>query len=351
MIFKIDYLFSAGLLLLAIVSAPVSAGEIKSSVSEKVPVTLDNFATAETHFMMQLGIDTQNSFGKWFHDRGFTPIERQNVVRMNRDTLYSSVVLDLTEPATIIKPDTQGRYQSLLVVNEGHFATLVAYKPGKYRLTNEKMGSRYVAVIVRTLVDAEDPNDLDEAHKAQDGLKLIQKSIGKFEVPNWDRDALKEMRDALKVLGKYLPIRDTAYGGSIEEVDPIAHIVGTADTWGGWKPENAVYRSYVPQNNDGKTPYTLTLKNVPAAKDAFWSISVYNSDGFFQENEYNKYVINSRKAKTDKDGSVMIHFGGDSSKDNFLPIMPGWNYMLRIYLPQKPYFDGTWKAPEAKAVK
>ncbi len=174
MIFKIDYLFSAGLLLLAIVSAPVSAGEIKSSVSEKVPVTLDNFATAETHFMMQLGIDTQNSFGKWFHDRGFTPIERQNVVRMNRDTLYSSVVLDLTEPATIIKPDTQGRYQSLLVVNEGHFATLVAYKPGKYRLTNEKMGSRYVAVIVRTLVDAEDPNDLDEAHKAQDGLKLIQ---------------------------------------------------------------------------------------------------------------------------------------------------------------------------------
>ncbi len=143
-------------------------------MSEKVPVTLDNFATAETHFMMQLGIDTQNSFGKWFHDRGFTPIERQNVVRMNRDTLYSSVVLDLTEPATIIKPDTQGRYQSLLVVNEGHFATLVAYKPGKYRLTNEKMGSRYVAVIVRTLVDAEDPNDLDEAHKAQDGLKLIQ---------------------------------------------------------------------------------------------------------------------------------------------------------------------------------
>ncbi|BHH86208.1 DUF1214 domain-containing protein [Desulforhopalus sp. 52FAK] len=349
--FKKGNLFSVGLLLLAIVSAPVYAVEKKSGASEKVPVTLDKFATAETHFMMQLGIESQNSFGKWFHDRGFTPIDKQNVVRMNRDTLYSSVVLDLTESATIIKPDTQGRYQSLLVVNEGHFATLVAYKPGKYTLTEEKMGSRYVAVIVRTLADAEDQDDLDEAHKAQDGLKLFQKSRGKFEVPNWDREALKEMREALKILGKYLPIRDTAYGGNIEEVDPVAHIVGTADTWGGWKPENAVYRSYVPQKNDGKTPYILTLKNVPAAKDAFWSISVYNADGFFQDNEHNKYVINSRKAKADKDGSVTIHFGGDSSKDNFLPIMPGWNYMLRIYLPQKSYFDGTWTAPEAKPAK
>ncbi|MDD9301869.1 MAG: DUF1214 domain-containing protein [Desulfobacter sp.] len=348
---KIRNFYSVGILLLAIVSAPVYAGEKKSDTSENVPVTLDKFATAETHFMMQLGVDTQDSFGKWFHDRGFTPIDKQNVVRMNRDTLYSSVVLDLTEPATIIKPDIQGRYQSLLVVNEGHFATLVAYKPGKYTLTKEKMGSRYVAVIVRTLVDAEDPDDLAEAHRTQDGLKVIQKSKGKFEVPNWDREALKEMREALKVLGKYLPIRDTAYGGSIDEVDPIAHIVGTADTWGGWKPENAVYRSYVPQKNDGKTPYTVTLKNVPAAKDAFWSISVYNSEGFFQENEHNKYVINSRKAKADKDGSVTIHFGGDSSKENFLPIMPGWNYMLRIYLPQKAYFDGTWKAPEAEPVK
>lgn len=348
---KIRDLFSAWLLILAIAAASLEAGENKSDTSKKVPVTLDKFATAETHFMMQLSIKTQDSFGKWFHDRGFTPIDKQNVVRMNRDTLYSSVVLDLTEPATIIKPDTQGRYQSILVVNEGHFATLVAYKPGKYKLIKEKMGSRYVAVIVRTLVDEEDQDDLAKAHRAQDGLKVIQKSKGKFEVPNWDREALSEIREALKVLGKYLPIRDTAYGATIKEVDPIAHIVGTADTWGGWRPENAVYQSYVPQKNDGKTAYVLTLKDVPSAENAFWSISVYNEDGYFQENEHNKYVINSRKAKADKDGSVTIHFGGDPSQANFLPIMPGWNYMLRIYLPRKPYFDGTWKAPEAKPVK
>lgn len=329
---------------------PFTVLENTAVAIETVPLSLEQFPTAETHYMMQLSVETTDSFGKWFHDRGFTPIDKQNVVRMNRDTLYSSVVLDLTAPAVIIKPDTKGRYQSLLVVNERHFATLVAYSPGEYKLTKEKMGSRYVAVIVRTLVDAEDTEDLSKAHAAQDGLKVIQKSKGTFEVPNWDRKALAEIREALKVLGKYLPIRDNAYGSSLKDVDPIAHLVGTADTWGGWKPENAVYRSYVPQKNDGKTPYTLTLKDVPAAQNAFWSISIYNSEGFFEKNPYNKYVINSRNAKVDKDGSVTIHFGGDSSQANFLPIMPQWNYMLRIYLPQEPYFDGTWNAPQAQPV-
>ena len=210
------------------------------------------------------------------------------------------------------------------------------------------MGSRYVAVIVRTLVDAEDSDDLAEAHKAQDGLKVIQKSKGKFEVPNWDHTTLNEIRDALKKLGNYLPSRDKAFGASIKEVDPVAYLVSSADAWGGWKPENAVYQSYVPQKNDGKTSYILTLRDVPAAENAFWSISVYNKDGYFQENEHNKYVINSRKAKANKDGSVTIHFGGDPSQANFLPIMPSWNYMLRIYLPQEPYFAGTWSAPEAQ---
>lgn len=349
--FNIQQFLGIGLMLLAIGSAPLGAQERTSTALETVPVTLEQFSTAETHHMMKVAIDSLDSLGKWSHFRGFTPIDKQNVVRMNRDTLYSSLVLDLTEPAILIKPDTQGRYQSLLVVNEAHFAKLTVYEPGEYKLTKEEMGSRYVAVIVRTLVDAEYPDDLAEAHRAQDGLRVRQKTKGRFEVPNWDPVALGKMREALKILGNYLPDRDNAFGVSIEHVDPIAHLISTADTWGGWEPQNAAYRNYVPRNNDGNTPYTVTLENVPARKDAFWSISVYNEDGYFQKNEYDKYVVNSRKAKADEDGAVTIHFGGDPTQPNFLPIMPGWNYMLRIYLPQTPYFEGTWKAPEAQPIE
>jgi len=335
------------LLILATGPSHLWAQEQRSATSGVVSVNIEQFPTAETHHMMKVSVDSFDCLGKWSHMRGFTPIDKQNVVRMNRDTLYSSLMLDLTESATITKPDTKGRYQSILVVNEAHFAKLTVYEPGEYELTQEKMGSRYVAVIARTLVDAEDAADLAEAQKAQDGLKVIQKSKGRFEVPNWDPKALGEIREALKVLGNYLQNRDKSYGSDIEEVDPIAYLIGSADAWGGWKPENAVYQNSIPQKNDGKTPYTLTLKNVPARDDAFWSISVYNQDGYFEKNEFDKYVINSRKATIYEDGAVTVHFGGDPSQSNFLPIMPGWNYMIRIYLPQAPYFDGSWQAPEA----
>lgn len=338
------------LLIFAIAPAHLWAKEQTPATSSVVPVNLEQFPIAETHHMMKVSIDSFDCLGKWSHMPGFTPIDKQNVVRMNRDTLYSSLMLDLTEPATIIKPDTQGRYQSILVINEAHFAKLIAYEPGEYEITQEKMGSRYVAVIARTLVDAEDSADLAEAHVAQDDLKVVQKAKGHFEVPNWDQKALGEIREALKVLGNYLPNRDKAYGGNIEEVDPTAYLIVSADAWGGWKPENAVYQNFVPQKNDGKTPYKLTLKNVPTREDAFWSISVYNEDGYFEKNEFDKYVINSRKAKVDEDGAITVHFGGDSSQSNFIPIMPGWNYMIRIYLPQAPYFDKTWKPSDAELV-
>lgn len=94
-------------------------------------------------------------------------------------------------------------------------------------------------------------------------------------------------------------------------------------------------------SNRGETSYVLTLRDVPAGKSAFWSISVYNEEGFFLENPYGKYVVNSRKTEANPDGSVTIHFGGDPTKPNFLPIMENWNYMLRIYLPQEAYFNGS----------
>jgi hypothetical protein len=39
-------------------------------------------------------------------------------------------------------------------------------------------------------------------------------------------------------------------------------------------------------------------------------------------------------------------FGGDSKQDNFLPTVPGWNYVVRMYRPRKEILDGTWKFPK-----
>jgi hypothetical protein len=84
---------------------------------------------------------------------------------------------------------------------------------------------------------------------------------------------------------------------------------------------------------------------------AFWSISLYNADGYFQKNPYDAYNLNNITAKKTADGSVTVHFGGrDGNIPNCLPSMPGWNYLVRLYRPGDEILNGTWKFPEAQPV-
>ena len=73
------------------------------------------------------------------HSRAVPPVDDQPVIRMNRDTMYSFGVFDLTTPLTITKPDTGKRFQSMQVVNEDQYTPMVVYKPGKYTLTQDKI--------------------------------------------------------------------------------------------------------------------------------------------------------------------------------------------------------------------
>jgi hypothetical protein len=105
----------------------------------------------------------------------------------------------------------------------------------------------------------------------------------------------------------------------------------------------------VPQKNDGKTVHKLTVKDVPV--DGFWSVIVYDKTGYIPQNDRKVYSFNNLTAKPDADGSVTIQFGGcGDATDNCIPIVPDWNYTVRLYRPRKEILDGTWKFPEAQPV-
>jgi hypothetical protein len=101
-----------------------------------------------------------------------------------------------------------------------------------------------------------------------------------------------------------------------------------------------------PCQNEGKTVYRLTFKDVPV--DAIWSISVYNAEGYFQENKENAYTLNNLTARKGEVGSVTIPFGSCDGKTlNCLPTMQGWNYIVRLYRPRAEVLDGSWTFPQA----
>ena len=218
------------------------------------------------------------------------------------------------------------------------------YKPGKHVLTKEKVGTRYVVVGVRTLVDPNDPADLEKVHRLQDALKVEQKSAGNFDTPKWDPVSQKKVRDALIVLGTTLTDTSRAFGTK-DQVDPIQRLISAATTWGGNPKKDAIYLNFTPPKNDGNTIYKFDVKDVPV--DGFWSISLYNADGYYQKNPYNAYSLNNITSKKNADGSATIQFGGcDGKVPNCLPIMNGWNYTVRLYRPRTEILDGKWKFPD-----
>ena len=328
--------------------AAINVIQAQSSSNGPVLVTVDNFPRAESDLYFGNSVK-DGGFGKFNHIREPAQIEHQMVIRMNRDTLYSAAVFDLDAgPVTVILPDAGQHFMSVQVIDEDHYTHGVFYGAGKHNLTRSDIGTRYVLVGVRTLVDPANPDDIKQVHALQDAIMVEQPGgPGTFEVPNWDSASQKKIRDALLILGASTSGFKHAFG-SKDQVDPVYHLIGSAMGWGGNPDKDATYLGVTPEKNDGTTVYKLTVKDVPV--DGFWSVSVYNSDGYFQVNSQNAYSVNNITAKKNADGSVVIQFGGSGNDPtvNYLPIMPGWNYTVRLYRPRTEILDGTWKFPEAQ---
>jgi hypothetical protein len=235
------------------------------------------------------------------------------------------------------------------VIDEDHYVFTVVYGAGRHTLTREQIGTRYAVAAIRILVNPSDPKDVALVNALQDAVKVEQPGgPGKFEVPNWDAASQKKVSNALVVLGATLPDWRRA-AGRRNEVDPVRHLIVTATGWGLNPDKDAIYLNVTPSKNDGTTIYRLNVKDVPV--DGFWSISLYNAEGYFEPNNLNAYTLNNITAKKSGDGSVAVQFGGcDGKIPNCLPTMNGWNYMVRLYRPRAEILNGTWKSPDAQPV-
>lgn len=341
---------SARCLRVMMIAALLATGRVEVAFSQtSVPVTIDNFVRAETDLYFGNSV-REGGLGGWHHIRQLLPIDHQSVIRGNRDTLYSSRVFDLDAgPATVTLPDAGRRFMSLQIISEDHYTT-TQYGAGTYTLDKATLGTRYAMAGVRTLVDPNDPEDIKRAHALQDAIQVSQPGgPGKFEPPDWDKVSQKKVRDALLVLAGTVTDTRRAFG-TRQEVDPVQYLLGAASAWGANAPHDALYLNVVPEQNDGTTAYRLNIKDVPV--DGFWSISLYNAQGYYEKNPFDAYTLNDITAKKNEDGAIAIRFGGcDGKVPNCLPIMGGWNYMVRLYRPRSEILTGKWTFPAAEPVR
>jgi hypothetical protein len=329
----------------ALASMLAGVGSSLAQSQAGTPVAEATYIRAETDRSFHNISQQAGGVNRWFYIRKPTPLDQQTVVRMNRDTLYSASIVDTSKGASVtIPPLPAGRFMSVLLIDNDHYAPAVYYDPGTYQLPRD---TKYLAVVVRVQVfDPKDPAEIALVNKLQDAVVVKAGSADPLPPNRWDSSSLKALTQQYeKESTQYASWKGMM--GPRGKVDEKTRHIAAAAAWG-LNPEwDATYLNYS-GGHDHRKCHKATYA-VPENK-AFWSITVYGSDGYMKSETA---VVNSSNVKLNADGTFSVHFGSkDACGDvpNRVDVAQGWNFLMRIYRPGRSVLDGSYKLPKAQPV-
>ena len=121
-------------------------------------------------------------------------------------------------------------------------------------------------------------------------------------------------------------------------------------------PEDAIYPANLADDTgkplDGANKYTIHFdKAALPPVNAFWSITLYDDEGFQVANSLNRFAVSSwMPFKYNSDGSLDLYFQNESPgaehETNWLPAPKGsFNLTMRLYAPRSDALTGKWNPP------
>ncbi|MEM9396198.1 MAG: DUF1214 domain-containing protein, partial [Pseudomonadota bacterium] len=282
-----------------------------------------------------------------------TPTEDQPVVRMNRDSFYSSVVVDVSQGATITLPDIpDGKYLSMQPVTEDHRTQPMSYGGGTYELATHTGTHLYIIVRLDATLDPE------EAKRYQAGMRISAASNTSFTAEPVNREsfstterALKEKRgQMLQTLGRdrmSLGMFTSPTDESRAYYVPELHEIASAAGWGGAQFRDNIYE--ITPNMPAEGCYQARFED--PGNDAFWSFTVYDRQGFMFNDVAN---VNSELAAPNEDGTYTVSFGCAADAPNRIPIGNAsgvFNITVRHYRPSDRVIDGYRLVPSLQKIQ
>lgn len=154
-------------------------------------------------------------------------------------------------------------------------------------------------------------------------------------------------------------------GTGVYGTDYLGRALITAIGLGANRPQDAVYPTSEtdadgnPYSGENKYVMHFAKGELPPV-NGFWSLTMYNAEYFFYDNELNRYTLSARNdLKPNADGSIDLYLQhenpGPEKESNWLPAPAGkFIPMLRLYWPKETppsIIDGTWKIPAVRKVK
>jgi hypothetical protein len=149
------------------------------------------------------------------------------------------------------------------------------------------------------------------------------------------------------------PNFDTLYSSAWLDLTGEPMVIGL----GANLPEDAIYpTAYIDATSatlDSAKQYTLHFDadKLPPV-NAFWSVTLYDEQGFQVPNEIERFSLGTRNAAKNADGSVTLYIqrdmpASDPQRANWLPAPQAgpFNLTMRLYSPKQLALDANWKPP------
>ncbi len=333
---------SASLVLVMVLALGCGRATAADLLATGDKVTQANYPRAETDRTFSNIAALAGSVNRFWFIRDVTPLDKQTVVRMNKDTLYAGAVVDTSRGGTITVPEvSDGRYFSVLMIDNDHYTPSVIYEPGTHDLPRD---TKYLMLILRIqLLHPDDAEDVKRVNALQDQFIIKANSADPFPKPKWDEQSLADLTATYNAeFAKYEMYPDGFMGPRGVADDKIRHLAA-AGAWGLFPNKDAVYINYNPNlSADGCYRATYSVPD----NTGFWSITVYGADGYMKSANG---ILNQINAVMKPDGAFDVSFGSAKAcKDapNRLDISDGWNFLMRVYRPGQSVLEGKYKLPD-----
>ncbi|ENM5912236.1 DUF1254 domain-containing protein [Vibrio mimicus] len=332
------------LLSLVVTSAALSSVATYAAEPAVTPVTTDNYVEAEVDISFANIYKTAGA-NTFRHDRNLMALDQQPAVTMNRDTVYSFGIFNVPKGTVITLPKSKdNRYQSAMILQSDHYIDQVFYGAGDHEIKSQ---TEFAAIVIRTQVDASDPNDIKYVNTLQDQIKVSFPQgvkVKDYRPRQWDMKSVDSIRAEYQVKAAQLPnFNETS--GAHGTLDPEKQKMGVAVALGLLPPQDAMYL-YRDYGLSKDVCYSATYKEPGFNKLGFFSFTMYGADKYLHEGISN---LNDRTIKRNEDGTFTLYFGskelcGDVANRLDTP-SDNWYLGMRVYRAKEDVVNGSYQLP------
>ncbi|MEP4076327.1 DUF1254 domain-containing protein [Haloferula sp.] len=288
------------------------------------PVTEENYVVAESDWYFA-GVQKKAGVNTWMHD---DPVSKDNqqVIRSNRDVVYSIAIVDVSEGATFTVPPSD-EFQLIHIIDEAHLFHQVLLNGESLEVNADDIEGEYVYLLART----KDNGDLKDTKARQTALEFKAKASRPYPSKGFDEKEVVAFREMLVDrinAGEEIVEGHNAFGKTLKDVDPHNYLYAAAYGWGGLPMTTAQYVPVQVKSDEAQT-WTIPKPDLNWSKKGFLSATFYGADGWIAEDDF--YI--SHNDMKDEGDHYSFTTNGKKGPGN-ATVEKGGNFLIRMYLPK-----------------